>query len=160
MVVLSTLGCGSEPDVSRADVDALLQRLDAMDARLDALEDARAAPPRAPAAPLADGPAQPGTEASPLKAVAEATATATLTIHVTRGGGLEIDGEAVTRQQAQARFREAARAPSPPRLSVLAEPEAPHSAVIDAIDLASEAGLPDVAMSARIHREGEAADPP
>lgn len=145
-------GCGGDPGVGRAEHQALLQRLDGMERRLDALEQASApAPPAAPDA-QADLPnAQPF--ALPR---AEPSDVAHETMHVTvTSTGLSIDGKDMTRDEARTRFEAAAARVPPPRLVVVAEPTVPHAAMVDALDLAREAGLKDVAMSARIHGPGE-----
>ena len=64
-------------------------------------------------------------------------------------------GTRITREQAQERFRQAARDAPGTRLVLLASPDVPHREVVELLDLAREAGLSDVAMSARIH--GDAA---
>jgi hypothetical protein len=146
--------CGGEPGVPRAEHDALLQRLDAMDQRLDALEEARAGRPaegEAPPRPFADAFVQPYAAAA-----VEGALQPTLKVRVT-AGGVEIDGTLVAQADVLARFREVALMAPHTRLMVLTEPDVPYSAVVDALDLAREAGLTDIAMSARIHGEGEGA---
>jgi hypothetical protein len=148
-------GCGGEPGVPKAEHEALLQRLDAMDQRLDALEEALE---RRPA--LGEGLRLPpdhaagaGTPASdPARPPAHG---AILKVRVT-AAGLEIDGTLRAPADALSVFRDVALVAPHTRLTVIAEPDAPYAAVVDALDLAREAGLTDIAMSARIHGEGEA----
>lgn len=128
----------------------MLQRLDAMDQRLDLLEDARrpAAAPGLPQLPdELDTPAL-------LPAGRVSAHAPLLEVRVT-ASGLELDGKAVTRDDALARFRDVVLAAPHTRLTVVSEPEAPYTAVVDALDLAREAGLTDIAMSTRIHAPGE-----
>ncbi|MCX4242226.1 ExbD/TolR family protein [Paraliomyxa miuraensis] len=142
---LGPFGCGGEPEVGRSEVQALLQRLDAMERRLDALEQ----PPPAASptsavpmtAPLADPFARPSVGPAAAKSL-HVTVTPT---------GLSIDGRDLTRDQARRRFESAAAEIPPPRLVVVAESSVSHAAMVDVLDLAHEAGLEDVAMSARIH---------
>jgi biopolymer transport protein ExbD len=146
-------GCGREPSVPGPEHEALLQRLDAMDERLDALEDAIAPRPASedlPPAPVAEVLERPAASAA---AVAEA-ATPTLAVRITAGGGVELDGKAVAREDVLARFREVADKAPGTRLTVLAEPDVPYDVVVRTLDLAREAGLTDVAMSVRVHGEG------
>ncbi|MCA9649300.1 MAG: hypothetical protein KC501_05290 [Myxococcales bacterium] len=145
------IGCGGEPSPSAAEVDALLQRLDAMSRRLDALEEAleRAESP----APLEPSP--PRLESDPSRPPPpDGAEPGSLRVDL-RADGLRIDDEELTREQAQERFRQAARDAPGTRLVLLASPDVPHREVVELLDLAREAGLSDVAMSARIH--GDAA---
>lgn len=127
-----------------------------MEKRLDLLEDAQrphASPTPSPTPPLADAfavpdPIRPPSAAKRLPATLQVTVTAT---------GLELDGKAVDPTAALARFREVARLAPSTRLTVLSEPDVPYSAVVEALDLAREAGLTEIAMSARIHGAGEGA---
>jgi hypothetical protein len=147
-------GCGGEPGVSRAEHEALLQRLDAMDRRLDALEEALATTP----APVDPMPAPPADLVDPFRSglgTHASTKATTLALRVTITG-LEIDGKPLTREDAAARFRDVARTAPGTRLMVVTEPGVPHGAVVDALDLAREAGLTEIAMSARLHGEGGA----
>jgi hypothetical protein len=159
MVVAIVLGpgCGGEPGVPRAEHEALLQRLDAMEQRLDALEEPRAggtAPEER--RPRADGDALARPGVLPVVEAAAAAPSPSLSVRVT-AGGLELDGKAVTRDDALVRFRDVALTDPHTRLTVLSEPGVPYASVVDLLDLARTAGLTDVAMSARIHGEGDGA---
>jgi len=150
-VMLLGPGCGGEPQVPGHEHEALLQRLDAMDRRLDALEEALArrpelAEPRGPT--LRDPLGLPEGSATPPGL------TPTLAVRITASGGVELDGKAVASEDLLARLREIADKAPGTRLTVLAEPDVPYDTVIRTLDLAREAGLTDVAMSARIHGEG------
>lgn len=151
-VVLLPLGCGGEPGVTRAEHEALLQRLDAMDRRLDALEEEIAKEP----ARVDTMPAPPSDLVDPFRPDSSPdTKPAALALRITPTG-LEVDGKALTREQAEARFREVARTAPDTRLMVVTEPGVPHGTVVDALDLARAAGLTQLALSARLHGEGGA----
>jgi hypothetical protein len=151
-------GCGGEAGVSRAEHEALLQRLDAMDRRLDVLEDARAQEPAvAGRAPPRDELGPPLPTVAAVAAIAEPPPT--LAVRLTTSG-IEIDGHTVPRERVLDLFRDVALIQPGTRLTVLAEPGVPYAAVVDAMDLARQAGLTDIAMTARIHGEGEVADEP
>ena len=127
-----------------------------MERRLDALEQAS---PSAPTTPdtFVDpfGHASAGSAARLAGDAAADSASASL-LHVTvTPTGLTIDGEALTREQARRRFESAAATVPPARLVVMAEPSVPHAAMVDVLDLAHEAGLEQVAVSARIHSPTE-----
>lgn len=158
-VVLLGPSCGGEPGVARSEHEALLQRIDAMDRRLDALEEARVAPPTAESErlPLPHRDELVLPRPTPT-ADAAAADPASLKVRVT-AAGLEIDGKAVTRADALARFRDVALIAPHTRLTVLSEPDVSYAAVVDALDLAREAGLTDIAMSARVYGEGEGEAP-
>jgi hypothetical protein len=153
LLLLVGPGCREEPGVPRSEIDGLLQRLDAMDRRLDVLEDALAQDSAA-----AERPPSPDDErASPLHAVAavaDAEPPHTLAVRLTTSG-IEIDGHTVPRERVLDLFRDVALIQPGTRLTVLTEPGVPYAAVVDAMDLARQAGLTDIAMSARIHDEGE-----
>jgi hypothetical protein len=151
IAILVGPGCGGEPGVPRAEHEALLQRLDAMDRRLDAIEGAigdasGARPAPDPWAVLPPGDAL----APPSPTPDDGREPPTLAVRITLGG-LELDGKPIAREDARARFREVARTAPRTRLTVLADPGVPYDTVVDALDLAREAGLTDIAMSARIH---------
>lgn len=154
-VMLLHPGCGGDPGVPRAEHEALLQRLDAMDERLDALEDAiegavaRGASPSERAVPMPNALGLPG----PFPVPDGAERSPTLSVRITLGG-IELDGKAFTRDDARAHLREVARTAPSTRIALLAEPDVPYDAVIEAMDLAREAGLTDIAISARVHGEG------
>jgi biopolymer transport protein ExbD len=159
-LVLLGPGCGKEPGVPRSEIDALLQRLDAMDRRLDALEER-----------LGEGPSErPAAQALPVRSddpfaraptIAEAAIEPGPTITVKlSAAGVEIDGKAVAQDDVSARLRELARASPGARLSLVAEPDVSYDAMIKLMDLAKEAGLADVAISVRVHGEGEGAVAP
>ncbi|MCA9711647.1 MAG: hypothetical protein KDK70_37775 [Myxococcales bacterium] len=141
-------GCGSGDSApTRADHEALLQRLDAMDRRLDALEQAR---DRAEAEPSEADPLRPVPRIAPLLPDDAPPVAATLRVEL-HPLGLRIEGEDVTHAQARARFERTAAEQPETRLVVLAEPGVPHRAVVELLDLAREAGLEQIAMSARVH---------
>lgn len=157
VVTILLPGCGGEPGVPRAEHEALLQRLDAMDQRVDALEEALAKGPTTASerAPAPHDPSLGRFPAIPEDAeLGEPSPTLALRVTLT---GLEVDGKVLTREAAEAHFREVARTAPSTRLMVVADPGVSHGAVIDALDLAREAGLTEVAMSARLHGEGGAA---
>lgn len=70
---------------------------------------------------------------------------------------VEIDGKVVADEDLAARFREIARAEPRTRLTLMSEPDASYHELVRTMDLAREAGLTDVAITARVHGEGEGA---
>jgi hypothetical protein len=148
-------GCGGEPGVSRAEHEALLQRVDAMASRLEAFEGELAKRPT-PEELWRDQPMR----AAALEVLAAPPRSdgepPSLPVRVT-AGGVEIDGKAVADDDLLARFREIARAEPRTRLSLMSEPDASYQALVRTMDLAREAGLTDVAITARVHGEGEGA---
>lgn len=149
-LLLGLGSCGDPPGPSQAEeVEALLQRLDAMSRRLDSIEEALARaeaeepPDRLPLADLSD-PTQPPSSES----------TGTLRVDL-RPTGVMIDDRLLSRQEAAEHFRTTALEAPGTRLVVLASPDVPHADVVALLDLAREAGLRDVAMSARVHGEGD-----
>jgi hypothetical protein len=162
MLALVLLGpaCGKEPGVPRGEVDALLQRLDAMDSRLDALEERLGERPgeRPAVEALAARPDDPFARApAALEAAIEPGPTITVKLSA---AGVEIDGRSVAQDDVSARLRELARASPGARLSLVAEPDVSYDAMVKLMDLAKEAGLTDVAISVRVHGEGEGAVSP
>ena len=147
------LGCGGEPGVSRAEHEALLQRVDAMASRLEAFEGELAKRPT-PEELWRDQPKR----AAALEVIAapprsDGGEPPSLSVRVT-AGGVEIDGKAVADDDLLARFREIASAEPRTRLSLMSEPDASYQALVRTMDLAREAGLTDVAITARVHGEG------
>lgn len=146
-------GCSKDPGVPRAEHEALLQRLDAMDRRLDALEERLGERPAAEALP-----AFPDDPFARMPAVAEAVAEPGPTITVKlSAAGIEIEGRAVAQEDVSARLRELSRASPNARLSLVTEPDVSYDAMVKLMDLAKEAGIDEVAISARVHGEGEGA---
>lgn len=155
-ITLLVPGCGGEPGVPRAEHDALLQRVDAMASRIEALEGEiakrptpeelwRDSPGRAAALEVIAAPPRSDSEPPPSLSV-RITAT-----------NIEIDGKVVADEDLAARFREIARAEPRTRLTLMSEPDASYHALVRTMDLAREAGLTDVAITARVHGEGEGA---
>lgn len=155
-ITLLVPGCGGEPGVPRAEHEALLQRVDAMASRIEALEGelakrptpeelGRDPPGREPgrAAALEGLAASPSREGEPPSLSVRVTAT-----------GVEIDGKVVADADLAARFREVAAAAPGTRLNLMSEPDATHAQLVRTMDLAREAGLTEVAISARVHGEG------
>jgi len=151
-ITLLVPACGGEPGVPRAEHEALLQRVDAMASRIEALEGEiakrptpeelwRDSPMRAAALEVTAAP--PRSDGEPPSLSVRVTAT-----------GVEIDGKAVADEDLSARFREVAAAAPRTRLTLMSEPDAPYDQLVRAMDLAREAGLTDVAISARVHGEG------
>lgn len=156
-IILSSLalgpGCGGEPGVPRAEHEALLQRVDALASRVATLEDELALRPT-PEALWRD---QPG-RAAALEVIAAPPRSddeppPSLAVRIT-AAGVEIDGKAIADEDLAAHLREIARAEPRTRLSLMSEPDASYHALVRTMDLAREAGLTDVAISARVHGEG------
>lgn len=132
-----------------------------MERRIDELEDAAEA--RAAAAPARPPGLEPGGPSSfpprlppgppPRQAVAPS-------LHVNvRASGISVDGKILTQEDAVKRFREAGRQQPPPRLVMLAEPDVPHARMVEVMDLAKEAGLTHISMSAKFSGGGTAPPP-
>lgn len=153
LCTLLGIGCGEPQGPTNAEVDALLQRLDAMSRRLDAVEEAlergdvEGASQRLPLAAFPEPPLEPPADAIPSE-------PRTLRVDLSRAG-VSIDDHVLTPEDAARRFREVAAEHPDTRLVLLAEPDVEHADVLEVLDLASEAGLRDVAMSVRVHGEGE-----
>ena len=153
-IILLGPACGGEPPKPGPEYEALLQRLDAMDERLDALEEALGEP-----RPGDEPPASVQRDPLGVPRLAPATGpetSATLSVRLTTTS-IEIDGKPVAREDVLDLLRDVARIQPGTRLSLLTEPGVPYNEVIDTLDLAREAGLTDVVMSARVHGEGEGA---
>ena len=122
-----------------------------MEERIDELEDAAEAqpaqrPPRHPSG-LAEGPGGFPPRLPPGPPPPD-SASPSLQVHV-RVSGLSVDGKVVTQDDAEKLFREAARKNPATRLAMLSEPDVPHARVVEVMDLARDAGLSSIAISAK-----------
>lgn len=154
-ITLLVPACGGEPGVPRAEHEALLQRVDAMASRIEALEGELAKRPTPEALRRDPSGRDAALEvlAAPPRSDGEPPA---LSVRVT-AAGVMIDGKAVADADVSARFREVAAAAPGTRLTLMSEPDAPYDKLVRTMDLAREAGLTEVAISARVHGEGEGA---
>lgn len=153
-IILLGPACGGEPPKPGPEHEALLQRLDAMDERLDALEEALGE-----RHPTDEPPASMQRDPLGVPRLAPATGretSPTLSVRITTTG-IEIDGKPVARENVLDLFRDVALVQPGTRISLLTEPGVPYNTVVDTLDLAREAGLTDIVMSARVHDEGEGA---
>ncbi|MEX1364500.1 MAG: biopolymer transporter ExbD [Nannocystaceae bacterium] len=154
LAVVLAMGC-SEPAAPReSEVDALLQRLDAMSTRLAALEEALEQTERPPAAvPTLDT----TDEAIAMPDTIERAEPPVPRIRIdVAADGLSIDGQSFTREQAALHLEQVARDAPQTELALLAGPEVPYEDVVAIMDLARQAGLERIAISARVHGSADA----
>lgn len=158
MVAVLAVGCGEPAAPRESEVDVLLQRLDAMSTRLaaleEALEQAKRHPPAVPALDTTD-------EVMAVPDTPEHAAQPGQRLRIdVEAGGLSIDGQRFTREQAALHLQQVARDAPQTELALLAGPEVPHEDVVAVIDLAQRAGLDEIAIVARVHGSADAEPPP
>lgn len=156
-MVMLAMGCGEPAAPRESEVDALLQRLDAMSTRLAALEEAlEQTERRPPAVPSLDTTDEAITAPDPTEHAAQPVQKIRIDVEA---GGLSIDGQSFTREQAALHLEQVARDAPQTELALLAGPEVPYEEVVAIMDLARQAGLDKIAILARVHGSADAKPP-